>query len=80
MHLAGEIVGETVEGEEQWIGNESAETSRAGATDDGCVSLSDSQRGVANEAERCCRACSDSQGIEHNNAAEKESHCHLLDE
>ena len=49
MHLAGEIIGETVEREEQWIGNESAETRLASATDGGCVALRDGQRGVANE-------------------------------
>ena len=54
MHLAGEIVCETVEGEERWIGNESAETRSTGATDDGCVAFSDSQRGVVNEAEGRC--------------------------
>ena len=52
MHLTGEIVGETVEREERWIGHESAETRRASPVDGGSVALSDCQRGVANDAER----------------------------
>ena len=51
MHLASEVLGETVEREERWIGDESAETSRASAVDGGGVALRDSQRGVVNEAE-----------------------------
>ena len=51
MHLTGEILEETVEREERWIGHESAETRRASPVDGGCVALSDGQRGVANDAE-----------------------------
>ena len=56
VHLTGEIFGKTVEGEERWIGDESAETLLTGPTHGGCVTLGDFQRGVVNEAEGRCGA------------------------
>ena len=56
MQFAGEIRSETVEREERWIGDESAETRLTRAIDGGSVALGHPQRNVANDAEGGCSA------------------------
>ena len=50
MQFAGEIRSETVERDERWIGDESAETRLTRTIDGGSVALGHLQRNVANDS------------------------------
>ena len=52
MKLTSDVLVETIEGEERWVGNESTCALVAGAIDDGCIGTADRERSILDITER----------------------------